>query len=241
MQPKPIQSTKNSSSILALADVHSDFDRFAVCTLPDADLVLIAGDLLEHGRHNHTDLKNCAAWLEELVGRYPFVGYVLGNHDLNITSEFDGIGGVNLHHHTHQFRHLHITGCRSVFMGGTFNRTETAYDNVDNSFDTASHSTTSLERDQREFSDLRGDVWVCHSPPKGVLDHAGRKSLGSPGLLAAITAQQPALVICGHVHESGGFEDAIGQTRICNVARGAYSLEFPTSLNRKKGEKATIR
>lgn len=235
MNPKPIQVTTNTSSILALADVHSDFDRFAIDTLPNANLVLIAGDLLEQGRHNRSDLIACSAWLEGLVERYGFVGFVLGNHDLNISSEFDFTGALNLQHHTHQFQHLQITGSRSVFMGGTTKRNVTS-SSTNDSFDVASHSTICLERDHQEFSSLRGDVWVCHTPPKGILDHASRNSLGSPGLLAAITEQQPALVICGHIHESGGFEDTIGQTRVCNVARGAYSLEIPMRSNRRRCE-----
>jgi uncharacterized protein len=60
-----------------------------------------------------------------------------------------------------------------------------------------------------------GGVLVLHSPPKGHLD--GPRELGSEAILRAIEEKQPAVTICGHVHEDAGKEDRIGPTRLYNA------------------------
>lgn len=63
-----------------------------------------------------------------------------------------------------------------------------------------------------------GGVLVSHSPPKG---HADRTSdgrhAGSTAVLACIERTRPALVVCGHIHDSWGFDGRIGPTRIINA------------------------
>jgi uncharacterized protein len=60
-----------------------------------------------------------------------------------------------------------------------------------------------------------GGVFVLHSPPKGHLD--GPRDLGSEAILRAIEDKEPAVAICGHIHEDGGEEDRLGSTRLYNV------------------------
>ncbi|MEM6576860.1 MAG: metallophosphoesterase family protein [Pseudomonadota bacterium] len=62
------------------------------------------------------------------------------------------------------------------------------------------------------------DVLVLHSPPKGVVDRTSDgTSVGSVALREAIQRIQPALAICGHIHDSWGQEGSIGQTRVVNL------------------------
>jgi Icc-related predicted phosphoesterase len=50
-----------------------------------------------------------------------------------------------------------------------------------------------------------GCVLVTHSPPKGAADANSRgANLGSVAVRACVEATRPALVVCGHVHASGG-------------------------------------
>jgi Icc-related predicted phosphoesterase len=66
------------------------------------------------------------------------------------------------------------------------------------------------------------DVMVLHSPPHGYLD-GGRRSLGSTALLDAIERVQPAVAVCGHIHECAGQEARIGPTRLYNLGpRGTF-------------------
>lgn len=62
-----------------------------------------------------------------------------------------------------------------------------------------------------------GGVLVVHSPPHGYLDKAFGKHLGSRSILSAIERCQPALALCGHVHQCQGREAMIGATRVLNL------------------------
>jgi uncharacterized protein len=65
-------------------------------------------------------------------------------------------------------------------------------------------------------------VLVSHSPPKGVLDGPG---LGSEAVLRTIEKRRPRLVVCGHIHECGGEEAAVGDTRVLNAGRAGTFIE----------------
>lgn len=62
------------------------------------------------------------------------------------------------------------------------------------------------------------DVLVLHSPPKGIADRTGTGlSVGSTAIRDAIVRVQPALAVCGHVHDCWGQEGRIGATRVVNL------------------------
>jgi uncharacterized protein len=62
-----------------------------------------------------------------------------------------------------------------------------------------------------------GAVLVVHSPPKGYVDEAFGRHLGSRSILDAIRAKHPPLVLCGHIHQCWGQVATIGATRIVNL------------------------
>jgi uncharacterized protein len=62
-----------------------------------------------------------------------------------------------------------------------------------------------------------GAVLVIHSPPKGYVDEAHGRHLGSDAILSVIERTQPVLAVCGHIHQSWGREARIGATRVVNV------------------------
>jgi uncharacterized protein len=62
-----------------------------------------------------------------------------------------------------------------------------------------------------------GAVLIVHSPPKGVVDEAFGRNLGSSAVRTAIESKRPALALCGHIHQAWGHEARIGPTRIVNV------------------------
>lgn len=70
-----------------------------------------------------------------------------------------------------------------------------------------------------------GCVLVSHSPPKGAVDRSSNgRSLGSTAVLDAIARTQPRLVVCGHIHESGGQRAIIGSTPVVNA--GPSGIEW---------------
>ena len=60
-------------------------------------------------------------------------------------------------------------------------------------------------------------VLVSHSPPRGAADVSRGRHLGSAAVRRAIEARRPRLVVCGHIHESGGQTAAIGETVVVNA------------------------
>jgi Icc-related predicted phosphoesterase len=61
-------------------------------------------------------------------------------------------------------------------------------------------------------------VLVTHSPPRGFLDRdGGGRSLGSVAVREAVDRTSPRLVVCGHIHASGGRLEAAGETTIINA------------------------
>jgi uncharacterized protein len=62
-----------------------------------------------------------------------------------------------------------------------------------------------------------GAVMIVHSPPKGHVDLAFGKHLGSESIHAAIVAKRPPLVICGHIHQCWGQESVVGSSQVVNV------------------------
>ena len=65
---------------------------------------------------------------------------------------------------------------------------------------------------------VHADILISHSPPNGVADVArGMGSIGSTAVRAAIERLQPALVFCGHVHDSWGHSGKIGRSMVHNL------------------------
>jgi Icc-related predicted phosphoesterase len=63
-----------------------------------------------------------------------------------------------------------------------------------------------------------GSVLVSHSPPKGLVDVSSRGlSLGSTAVRDTVLRTRPRLVVCGHIHESGGQTGKLGETPVVNA------------------------
>lgn len=80
----------------------------------------------------------------------------------------------------------------------------------------------SFDLSEREADDKlaecpEGCVLVVHSPPKGYVDGAHGRHLGSEAILAAIETKRPALAVCGHIHQAWGEEATIGSTPVVNL------------------------
>jgi uncharacterized protein len=63
-------------------------------------------------------------------------------------------------------------------------------------------------------------ILIAHPPPWGCLDRVmGKYHAGCKSLEKVIRSRQPALLICGHIHEDSGMA-VLGQTLIVNCAMG---------------------
>lgn len=72
-----------------------------------------------------------------------------------------------------------------------------------------------------------GGVLVTHSPPKGHGDMTSDEhSRGSVAVLETIKAKSPKLVVCGHIHDSWGYDAREGETRIINAGPSGVIVEL---------------
>ncbi len=63
-----------------------------------------------------------------------------------------------------------------------------------------------------------GAVLVTHSPPNGIVDRSSSgKHLGSVAVREVIERTQPRLVVCGHIHESGGQSAWLSNVPVINA------------------------
>lgn len=62
-----------------------------------------------------------------------------------------------------------------------------------------------------------GAIFISHSPPKGYVDEARGRHLGSEAVLRAIETKRPRLTMCGHIHESWGAETTVAGTPVVNL------------------------
>ncbi len=62
------------------------------------------------------------------------------------------------------------------------------------------------------------DIIITHSPPRGIADVVrGLGPVGSVAIGEAIARVQPALAVCGHIHDCWGQEGMVGATRVVNL------------------------
>jgi Icc-related predicted phosphoesterase len=71
-----------------------------------------------------------------------------------------------------------------------------------------------------------GAVLILHSPPKGYVDTAFGRHLGSEAILHTIETKRPKLAVCGHIHQCQGQEATIGETRVVNLGPGGLFFEL---------------
>jgi len=70
-----------------------------------------------------------------------------------------------------------------------------------------------------------GAVLVVHSPPRGHVDRAFGRHLGSEAILTTIERTRPALTVCGHIHQAWGQEATVAGTRVVNLGPEGRFLE----------------
>lgn len=72
-----------------------------------------------------------------------------------------------------------------------------------------------------------GCVLVVHSPPKGCVDVSSRgASIGSVAIRTCIERVRPRLVVCGHVHGSGGIAGELFGVPVVNAGPAGIEWEL---------------
>lgn len=219
--------------ILAMSDIHTNFDepKFAPGSWPQADLIIIAGDLCVRGKL--WDGIAIDGWLYKVMYHWGWyredrkpVWCIPGNHDIGYPdpgqdgSAFNTTAARTLEYRRRDFGGLSFYG---VPLTTAYLMPELATQWV--------HMTNDPAKEAMAFDFEPVDVVVSHGPPYGVLDNAGidlitkeSMHLGSRALLAYMERHSPKLVICGHVHCSAGAQQ-VADTWVYNVAENVVLID----------------
>jgi uncharacterized protein len=186
--------------LLAFSDLHRDSEQAGrlVGLAREADLVLGAGDYA-------TMHKGLQSMIDVLSAITAPTALVPGNaeSDTELWQACAGWPSARVLHG----QALEIEGVQLFGLGGGTPPTPFPW-----SFDLSEdEAAAKLE------SCPEGAVLIVHSPPKGYVDEAHGRHLGSQSILKAIEGKRPALVVCGHIHQCWGSAAAIGTTPVVNV------------------------
>lgn len=212
-----------TTRLLAFSDLHGHLCD--VATLPAADIAVITGDITPathdyyggtaSGRYKQSDwmLHTCMPWLETLPVHHVVLTW--GNHDH--VGEYPDLLPAMVWP-----ERLHMLVNRSVTIDGvSFHgvpQTPRFHDWAFNDDDTED----ALGRRWAQIPDGT-DVLLSHGPPYGVCDtiRPGAAALGSrtqTTWLQSEASNRPRVLICGHIHGSGGTAGRVGRTDVYNVA-----------------------
>ena len=191
--------------ILAFSDVHCDL---AVCADlvqagAGADLVIGAGDFAQR----HMGLEETLEALEPLAQK---AVYVPGNNE-TADALRACTGAVVLHGEA-----VEVAGATIVGIGGAIPPLPPLpWGSYDLEEDDAAAMLAPYSR---------ADILISHSPPRDTVDRLAAEGLlgmhgniGSVAVREAAQRMRPALVFCGHVHDSWGARARLGETQVANL------------------------
>jgi Icc-related predicted phosphoesterase len=214
--------------LLLVSDMHYRLRQYdwVYDAAPDADVVVIAGDLLDI--RSAVPLPAQAVAVSAQIGRIGERGVLLaasGNHDLDerdaANEKFAGwLQRV-------RSPGLHVDG-ESLLIDTTLFTICPWWDGPSGRQQLAERLVADAARDKQRW------VWIYHSPPRGSpLSWDGRRDFGDDDLAGWIARFRPDLVLSGHIHQApfvdaGGWADRIGNTWVFNA--GQQSGPVPTHI-----------
>jgi len=198
------------TKILAIGDIHGDTGLVKKLVervkKENVDLVILAGDMTLAEQS-----------IENIVG--PFIKakkqvlLIPGNHESAATIDFLSkmYGAKNIHGYGLRIGDVGIFGAGTANIGV-------------NSLGDSGISEL-LRKAHEEVKDAKRKVMVTHMHPSG----SKAEMFGFPGSRAirrAVDKFKPEILINAHVHEAGGMEEKIGNTRVINVSRKEKIFEI---------------
>jgi Icc-related predicted phosphoesterase len=206
--------------ILVTSDLHYSLKQldWVVKVAGEYDLVVLAGDHLDIRSYVEPEAQ-IAVVLEYLtrIAAKTTVAACSGNHDLDADNDLAERAAV----------WLQAARDAGVYVDGTSIVTEDVRVTVCPWWDgplTRERFAATLAAEASDVGD-RTWIWVYHAPPdRSTTSWTGSRYYGDSDLNAWIDRFRPALVLCGHVHESpfaddGSWSDRIGTTWVVNPGR----------------------
>ncbi len=202
---------RNKFRILAAADIHGDSQ--ATKKLADravkekADLVVLCGDI--------TGIRESRDLLKPFKDKNKKVLILPGNWDSFATIDFlaQFYGVRNIHGYSAQYENVGFFGAGGATdIGQRFMINEKEMMNA-------------LEKAHAGLKGIEKKVMLTHMHPAGSMsEFSGFR--GSEAIRKAIKKFKPDILLHGHIHEAGGFEDIIDGTRVINVGRKGIIIDI---------------
>jgi Icc-related predicted phosphoesterase len=197
--------------LLLFSDLHNDSAaaRHLVALANGVDVVIGAGDFGNVRRN----LPDCIALLRAIDK--PTV-LVAGNNETTdeLTEACRGWRSAHVLHGTG----VTIAGVEFFGIGGGIPVTP---------FGSWSYDFTEEQATELLKSCPPRAVLISHSPPHGAVDVSSRgQSLGSIAVRRAVERTKPRLIVCGHIHASGGQTASIGSTPVINAGPDGIEWEL---------------
>jgi len=200
--------------ILAAGDIHGDkklTKKLAErAKKENVDLVILTGDLTFF--EESTD---------KIIGPFAKQGkkvlIIPGNHETLATTDFLTelySNTKNIHGYAVEIENVGIFGAGGTSNVGPF-----------------SHFSNSelyelLKKGFNQVKDKKVKIMVTHEHPSNTLmEKFTHFFKGSSGIERAIKKFKPDIALCSHIHEAGGIEEKIGNTKVINVAREGKIIE----------------
>jgi len=195
--------------ILAASDIHGD-SRLAKKLAEKAekesiDLVVLCGDI--------------TGWIETKNIIKPFkdknkrVLIIPGNHDSFATVDFlaNLYGIKNIHGYSAIYKNIGLFGAGGADIGpGRISEKELL---------------ETLEKAHKGLKGIEKKIMVTHMHPAGSTSEFSGFP-GSKSITKAIKKFRPNVLLHGHIHEAGGIEEKIGNTRVINVGQEGKIIEI---------------
>lgn len=202
--------------ILVVADLHYALPQFdwLVARAASADLVIIAGDLLDLAGFADLDTQIVVVkkYLSRIRERAPLV-VCSGNHD----GDERNAAGEHVARWLTRLRMENVTvDYQSIEIGGVLVSVFPWWDGEVTQREMRAFLESERARARRPW------LWVYHAPPlNSPVAWTGSKDAGDAVLRELIEAHQPDYVVSGHIHNSpffpdGSWVDRLGSTWVFN-------------------------
>jgi uncharacterized protein len=195
--------------VLIFSDIHGDVRALARIVAQTADIYICAGDLATFGK----GLEKCGKALESLGEKL----WVLpGNHETHddIREFCRRFGFVDFHRRVLQTKSTPWAGL--------------GYSNITPFKTPGEYTEEEIAEALAAFGAIAGLHLVIHVPPYGTRldEYAPGKHGGSTALRAWVEREQPPYLFCGHIHETAGLSDRLGDTQCINVGKVGFTVEI---------------
>lgn len=197
--------------LLCITDIHSDRQQFERILLrePEPDLLLIGGDFTNFGPPQEAE-----ALLDLALLHCPAVLAVAGNCDSAAIDDMLVRRGVSLHRRGTIVNGVGFFGLSAMppWRGNMYEFTEAELDGF-------------LAEGHAQVQAAPRCIMLTHPPPRATKAdrNVAGQHVGSTAVRAWMDRHQPALLVCGHIHEARSLDEINGTTIVnCGPARNGY-------------------